>query len=184
MNRLHAFVGVLCVAGCLQAAAAEMFKWVDKDGTVHYGDRPPDTGGGVQEVNASLLPPALQERLRSLDPAFVITKFGGNLNVGLVCGEFDPDSAGAREPHFPALVESAGLGTVKPDAVAQGQGAYVVQYDGQYDAAGTYRRYPHMVTQPGKCAWPAQRDASMQRRAYDIRFNADTVRAYRTDSGH
>jgi hypothetical protein len=173
MNRIVAFAAALCAGIVLQAAAGEVYKWVDKNGTVHYGDRPPDDAG-AHEVNTASLPLPLQERLRSLDPYFAITHFGGNLQVGLVCGEFDPESVGSNEPRFAQQVEATSLGTVKPDyspeshAVVQPRSPHFNYYGGYTGAS-----YP-----TSKCAWAPPRDARIQRRVYLIRFNPDAVRAY------
>jgi hypothetical protein len=44
---------VLMLASAM--ASAEVYKWLDADGNVHYGDRPPGTGSDSQSVT---LPPA------------------------------------------------------------------------------------------------------------------------------
>lgn len=174
MNRLFVFVAAACGA-CLfvQASAAEVYKWVDKEGGVHFGDRPPD-GAGAHEVNTASLPLALQERLRSLDPYFTITHFGGNVEVGYVCGEFNPDSG---EPRFPTQVESTRLGTIRVDSAAANAGMTTVVVP-HYTRRGTTTT---LAAVPGKCAWSAQRDPNTQRRAYEIRFNPDAVRTYHGD---
>ncbi len=157
--------GVLCMLGFVQATASEVFKWVDKDGTVHYGDRPPDNGP-AQQVNTSALPLPLQSRLRSLDPYFVITKFGGNINIGYVCGEFDPDSAGGNSPQFPAQVEATNLGVIRTGT-------------GFDNNPGTRNRFYPARYDYEKCQRPSFRDArKVQRFMYEIRFNADAVRAF------
>jgi hypothetical protein len=55
MRAASAIIGVLvCVAVAGAAAAADegtVYLWVDKDGTPHYQDRPPDGADGAQELN-------------------------------------------------------------------------------------------------------------------------------------
>jgi len=58
---------VLCLAGAA-AGAAEVYKWVDADGEVHFGDRPP--GQGAEQISVrgggSSTDAARQERTRRL----------------------------------------------------------------------------------------------------------------------
>jgi len=51
-SRLWAML-VLTLASAI--ASAEVYKWLDDQGNVHYGDRPPDTGSDPQSLT---LPPA------------------------------------------------------------------------------------------------------------------------------
>jgi hypothetical protein len=60
-------VGVKCLAAalgmlCAMAAAdshAQVYKWVDASGRVHYGDRPPETAGAkVEQMKTPALAPA------------------------------------------------------------------------------------------------------------------------------
>ena len=51
---LSAACGALLAVICLAAAADQMYKWVDKDGHVHYSQTPPpSTGVQAQSVNIS-----------------------------------------------------------------------------------------------------------------------------------
>lgn len=53
---LAAALGLALVSGL--AAAAQMYKWVDKDGHVHFSQTPPpSTGVQAQQVNISAPPP-------------------------------------------------------------------------------------------------------------------------------
>jgi len=124
----------------------------------------------------------LQQRLRSLDPYFTITKFGGNANIGYVCGEFDPESMGGAEPQFPAQVENTNLGSI----TVNGRAATIVQYSRNRRAATTTTTtfyVPYTGYDGGKCAWTPARDPKIQRRGYEIRFNKETVRAYQSPAG-
>lgn len=46
---------VLTLAGAAALASGEVYKWLDADGNIHYGDRPPATGVDSHSV---ILPPA------------------------------------------------------------------------------------------------------------------------------
>ena len=175
MNRIVGLVAVLGAGVFLTATAGEVFKWTDKDGAVHYGDRPPDDAGAHQ-INTGSLPLPLQERLRSLDPYFSISHFGGNLQVGFVCGEFDPESTGSNEPSFPKQVDATNMGTAKIDYSAESRAVVMPrQAPSRYYANSGYipPSYPS-----SKCAWGPPRDNRVQRRVYLIHFNPDAVRSY------
>jgi hypothetical protein len=172
MNR-WVFMGLLWLAAGAPVTAGEVFKWVDKDGAVHYGDRPPDNAG-AQQVNLNTMPLALQSRLRSLDPYFVITKFGGDTNLGYVCGEFDPDSANAAsgnsssayvEPQFPSQVEATNLGNILGATTSRYTRSYNYNYDYEKCPRASYNEMRHK-----------------RFLMYEIRFNQEAVRAYRTDT--
>ncbi len=49
---------VLALALASAVATGEVYKWVDTDGNVHYGDRPPATGVDARSIS---LPPAPAE---------------------------------------------------------------------------------------------------------------------------
>jgi hypothetical protein len=54
MRAASTAIGVLLsVAAGIAAAADEgtVYRWVDKDGTPHYQDRPPESGDGAQELS-------------------------------------------------------------------------------------------------------------------------------------
>lgn len=161
-------------------AMAGVYKWVGKDGKVHYGDHPPaDEAVAAEEVNRSGVPLALQERLRGLDPAFVITRISGNLEVAYVCGEFNQENYG-HEPRFQTALESAGLGRVKSQEDRSYEeyqiNAYNAQYNSQYGSRyGTRTKRPE-----SKCPPRPAPTGDVKRRLYEIRFNADAVSAYRT----
>jgi hypothetical protein len=175
MNRIVGLIAALGAGVVLAASAGEVYKWTDKDGAVHYGDRPPDDAGAHQ-VNTASLPLPLQERLRSLDPYFSTTHFGGNLQVGFVCGEFDPDSTGSNEPGFPKQVESTNLGTARIDYSPESR--MVVPTTRYYGYSGYVPNVP-----ASKCGWGPPRDNKIQRRVYTIRFNPDAVRSYQLGAG-
>lgn len=170
--------------GAALPAAAGVYKWVDKNGKTHYGDRPPpEEVAKVEEVNRSGVPLALQERLRGLDSKFIIVKISGNLDVAYVCGEFSQEDYG-HEPRFPFLLEQARLGKTRgqqdrsyEDHVYNEQATRMqALYSSQYGS----RSYERPKLRPeGRCP-PRQVTGDMQRRLYEIRFNADAVSAYRT----
>lgn len=55
---LSAACGALLAVTCLAASADQMYKWVDKDGHVHYSQTPPPTTGvQAQSVNIGAPPP-------------------------------------------------------------------------------------------------------------------------------
>jgi len=45
MNRLPTLILMLAIAASGSAVASEIYKWVDEDGNVHYGDRPVGEAG-------------------------------------------------------------------------------------------------------------------------------------------
>jgi hypothetical protein len=48
---MHRFIVALCaLALAVPAAAQQVYKWVDKDGTVHFTDSPPDETVGAERV--------------------------------------------------------------------------------------------------------------------------------------
>ncbi len=53
--RRFELVATLALVLAAGVAAAQVYKWVDEDGKVHYGDRRPDTGADAQTLE---LPPA------------------------------------------------------------------------------------------------------------------------------
>ena len=75
MHRLALLCALLPAAG----AQAEVYKWVDKDGHVKYGDHPPADDPAARQVNASNVPVALQDRLKSLDGGYGVL----NMCIGL-----------------------------------------------------------------------------------------------------
>lgn len=146
-------------------ALAGVYKWVGKDGRVHYGDRPPpDDAVQAQEVNRSGVPMALQERLRGLDSDFVITRISGNLETAYVCGEYNTESV-PGEPRFPRAVERARLGSVK-------------HFESRYDNDDEDNRSYRSEYSDQRCPQRSKmRD--MAQRMYEIRFDSEAVSAYR-----
>lgn len=66
------------------AAHAQTYRWVDKDGKVHYGDRPPATAGQVQQRTAGA--PAADKTLPySVQQA--VANFPVTLHVSADCGD-------------------------------------------------------------------------------------------------
>ncbi|WP_226664382.1 DUF4124 domain-containing protein [Microbulbifer aggregans] len=49
------FLYSLLIASSLSATAGELYRWVDAEGKVHFGDRPP-AGTNVEEMESSLKP--------------------------------------------------------------------------------------------------------------------------------
>jgi len=181
MKRHHLALvsGLLAIAAVLPAAAG-VYKWVGKDGKVHYGDHPPtDEAVQAEEVNRSGVPLALQERLRGLDPAFIITRISGNLDIAYVCGEFNQE-AYDREPRFPGALESARLGSVKSQQDRSYEDYQINSYQSQYNSQYGSRRDSHARRPEGKCPPRPAPTGDLKRRLYEIRFNAEAVSAYRT----
>jgi len=115
-------------------AVAAVYKWVDKNGNVIYGDQPPpDKTAQSKEINTSAVPLALQERLRQLDRGFTIKRITGNIDVAWVCLEYSISDRYEPSPAFVSAFNSTNLGTIQPGAMVQDN----VQYN--YDANGRLR---------------------------------------------
>ena len=52
-----AFLAVACVAAVALGAHAQVFKWTDENGRVHYGERPPE-GVKASEISVKTEPPS------------------------------------------------------------------------------------------------------------------------------
>lgn len=50
MNRLPTLILMLAIAASGSAVASEIYKWVDEDGNVHYGDRPVGEGVDIERM--------------------------------------------------------------------------------------------------------------------------------------
>jgi lysyl-tRNA synthetase class II len=46
----HGFTFLICYLLCTTASAAEVYKWEDDQGQVHYGRKPPDDGATAIEI--------------------------------------------------------------------------------------------------------------------------------------
>lgn len=140
----------LALAIAATAAPAGVYKWTDKDGKVHYSDKAPSEPTAVR-MNDSAVPLALQTRLRSIDPRFVISYVGGNLVHAFVCGQTSADGAddSTYETPFAERLEATQLGKV----VRSG-----------YD----FERCP-----------PIRRDSSVSLQGFSIKFNQDAIAPYR-----
>lgn len=178
--------------GIYPAWAASVYKWVDADGKVHYGDRP-STDQAQIAVDASIIPSALQNRLRNLDPHFTITKFSGDTKFGVICGEFNPDITDTQEPHFPVALDASGLGLIRTrSGYSQDEERAKQRYQSSYDNS----KCPSIVKYDNNACRAFRRSASDYRhcierhrtnhridntkyRTYQIRFNQDVMRQYR-----
>ncbi|HVT34170.1 MAG TPA: DUF4124 domain-containing protein [Nevskiaceae bacterium] len=140
-------------------AFAGVYKWVDADGRVHYGDRPP-ANAGAQAVSVGAIPSGLEERLRALDPDFSITRLSGDLKETLVCGEFDAHGVRDAQPRFLPALKASGLAEVLPD---EGQPTVRGQRAPFYDR--------------DRCPPPAPQQRLAQR-SYRIQFTPDAIAAY------
>lgn len=161
MNGKGFAAGLVLAVTALAAPAGSVYKWTDKNGKVHYGDRPPEKEQQATRLNDSAVPMLLQERLRSLDPRFVITRIGGNLAEAYVCGQTSGDSENLREPRFPAAVESAQLGRIKTHRSNYSGEDH--RYDANYDRV--------------KC--PSSDVKGLALWMYTIKFNPEAVMPYR-----
>lgn len=47
------------------AVAAKVYKWVDKEGNVHYGAQKPEGSGGAQEMRIKVKEPAFEEPVQA-----------------------------------------------------------------------------------------------------------------------
>lgn len=151
---------------CAAGASAGVYKWVDKDGRVIYGDQPPPQNTGQsREINTSGVPLALQERLRQLDRTFTIRRITGNLDNAYVCLQIA--AAEAYQPAFVAELDSSNLGTIAPAAAEQDTV--------DYDSAGRplYRRGGV------RCPEHDNSSADTQWVVYQIHFDPKAVAAYR-----
>ena len=62
--RCALLIFMLCILSIqVTANAREVFKWVDENGKVHYGDNPQGTGGKVDSLNISSKPPSSNSSL-------------------------------------------------------------------------------------------------------------------------
>ena len=152
-------------------AGAGVYKWVDKDGKVRYGDQPPpDQDAQAREINTSAIPLALQERLRQLDTTFSIKRMTGNLETAWVCLTRGADDG--REPAFVTAFAYARLGTIK-----QSYNNSEVEYD--YDQYGSRRlRRGQSQERCPKQAPGATEDRRLE--VYEIRFDPQAVSRYRS----
>ena len=183
---------LVLLIGAAPVWAAAVYKWVDADGKTHYGDRP-STDQAQIAVDASIIPAALQNRLRNLDPHFTITKFGGDTKFGVICGEFNPDVTDAQEPGFPAALDASGLGLIRTrtgyaqDAEREQQ-RYASRYDNSrcpstsQDSSNACRAFRRSSSDMRLCMERQRTNRSIdnvQYRTYQIRFNQDIIRLYR-----
>lgn len=159
------FAALACVLAA--EAGAGMYKWVDKDGHVIYGDRPPPGEAAHSEkINTSAVPLALQERLQQLDRSFSIKRISGNLDVAWVCLEFSAEER--YEPAFVAAFNASNLGSIKQAAE--------VQYHTEYDNEGN----PRSRSRKGdRCPEHRARGSDMRWGVYEIHFDPKTVNVYR-----
>lgn len=167
----RALLAGLAIAALAPSAGAGVYKWVDKDGRVHYGDRPSvSEAAQADQLDRSGLPPALEQRLRSLDPDFVITRISGSLEVAWVCGEYRREALeDGGQPQFPLALERARLGKVRDRYGSYGN----YGDDDQYDHRGRKKN-------SGKCPRRDPRaETDRQRRLYELRFDPEVVDAYR-----
>jgi hypothetical protein len=167
-----ALIGAAAFAAISGVARAGVYKWVDKDGHVKYGDRlPPDQAGSAQEVNRSAVPLALQERLKKLDPDFRIKRISGNLGIAAVCLEVFPNDRG--DPRFVQEFATSKLGDIRKAAdLAYG-------YETEYDEGGVARR--NVKKADDRCPDRRNdRDNSATFRIYQLIFDPKAVSAYRT----
>jgi hypothetical protein len=76
---------LLCVAVALSATAAEMYRWVDKDGKVHYTDSPPPPSarkveeknlGGNTAASTDNLPYAVRTAARTFPVTLYVSDCG------------------------------------------------------------------------------------------------------------
>lgn len=167
-----ALISAAVSAAILGVASAGVYKWVDKDGQVRYGDRPPPSEAGTaQEVNRSAVPMALQDRLKKMDPDFRIKRINGNLGIASVCLEVNRHDRG--DPQFVQEFASSKLGEIHK--VADLAYGYGTEYDDQGQTIGT--------TQKADDRCPDRRNdrnSSTMFRIYQITFDPKAVSAYRT----
>jgi hypothetical protein len=168
-----ALIVAVVAAAVSTVAAAGVYKWVDKDGHVKYGDRPPPSeAAAAQEVNRSAVPVALQERLRKLDPDFTIRRINGNVGIASVCLELDPYERG--DPRFVQEFGTSKLGEIRKAAdLSHG-------YETEYDDNG--RQVRNARKADDRCPDRRNdREATTIFRIYQITFDPKAVSAYRTE---
>ena len=174
-----ALIGGMAIAAITWTADAAVYKWVDKDGKVKYGDRPPPAEAvQSQEINRSGVPLALQDRLRSLDKAFNITRITGNVEVAYVCLEYSTERG--YDPPFVDALESSRLGTIKQSAKnLNSYPDYNDQYDDQDEYSGNAYSQRNRKVADDKCPARPVSGENMQRRLYVITFDPKAVGIYR-----
>lgn len=167
-----ALIAAAAAAAMSGAASAGVYKWVDKDGKVRYGDRPPPSEAAtVQEVNRSAVPMALQERLRKLDTDFRIKRINGNVNVASVCLEVNAQDR--EEPAFVREFAMTKLGEIR--RVGDVSHGYATEYDEDGRTVGHDRK------PDDRCPDRSQdRSNRTMFRIYQITFDPQAVNAYRT----
>lgn len=156
------------------SALAAVYKWVDKDGHVQYGDQPPpDQTSQSHEINTSGVPLALQKRLKQLDQGFAIKRISGNLDTAWVCLEVNPeDNAGyGREPPFVVAFRNENLGSIKPANVVQARQTEYYDEDGNLRTRYSRSGEDLCPTHPADAAAPNWL-------IYEIKFDPKAVMIY------
>ncbi len=70
---------------CVGLVQAQTFRWVDQDGKVHFGDRPPPTAAGKVQERKPMAPAADKQVSYAMRQA--MTNFPVTLYVSKNCGE-------------------------------------------------------------------------------------------------
>ena len=163
MKKLALFV--LCLSLATTAWAAEMYRWVDKDGKVHYTDSPPPASarkveeknlGGNSSVSGGDLPYATRVAAKN----FPVTLFVSN------CGEpctqakqhlakrgipYTPKNPASNEADAEALRKLVGSPQVPVLVVGKSsplKGYDANAWDAALDAAGYPRSKPYGYKEP------------------------------------
>ena len=69
-NRIVLFAAILSLLFVAPGAfAGKVYKWVDKEGNVHYGAQRPEDSGGAQEMDIKVKEPAFEEEAVSTEKA-------------------------------------------------------------------------------------------------------------------
>lgn len=162
-----ALISAALVSVLAAEAVAGVYKWVDKDGRVKYGDQPPpDETAQSREINTSGVPLALQARLRQLDRSFSIKRITGNLDIAWVCLEFSTEEG--REPDFVSALRASNLGTIEQASMVQNN----VDYDD--DGNVRYRRGRNE-----RCPEHQASRSDMRWKVYEVHFDSKAVDIYR-----
>lgn len=154
--RLLALGTILTIVAASAAAQQKVYKWVDEDGVVHYGDAPPE---GVSQVESGTLPASRPAPAAPAAPTGV-------------------EASGATPPDDNIQAVPPEIAVVPPPASLDISALSLEELDRRCDDARETKIAPLREAEIEKCKQDTRNDP-----AWCERFNADFGEGGRTVSG-
>jgi glutaredoxin len=156
---------VLCSAVACAAGAAEMYRWVDKDGKVHYTDSPPPATarkveeknlGGNNAVSAGDLPYATRMAAKNFPVTLYVSNCGEPCTQarqhlakrGIPYTAKNPASSQADTDALKKLVGSPQVPVLVVGGTSPLKGYDAASWDAALDAAGYPKSKPYGYKEP------------------------------------